>query len=158
MSADEKVNRDRELVRFRLSGASWKQVSEKFEITERQGRNILEDYKLRSKPVLRDADPAEMVWESVERYEGMYETLGQTALAADNDRSRIAAVNGMMTALSKRDELLQASGILPRNLGRLKIDHDVRFIVQSVIKVLNDDGVPETTQRRLLELLRTAQA
>jgi hypothetical protein len=159
LTAAQKVERDRDLFDDRMRGLTWAVISEKYKITPEQGRRIVKEQREALRPKLQDADPFDIVWESVERYEQMYADLADIALDPKaGENARVGAINSQARILAQKDELLQKAGILPQNLGKLRVEHDVRFIVSAIIKVFDEHKVPVEVRRAVLNTLRPASA
>lgn len=157
LTAVEQVERNETLAMDKLRGASWEKLMVKYDLSESQVKRCFKAWRQANAPKLREKDPFEIVWESVERYEQWIEQLADIALDADQDSAKVGAINSQARLQAQRDELLQKSGILPQNLGKLKVEHDIRYIAQAIVKVFDEDDVPLDTRRKVLGLLRPGE-
>jgi hypothetical protein len=60
-----------------------------------------------------------------------------------------------MDAMSKQTELLVASGLLPRNLGVVRYETDMRQAARTIVAVLKERGVGPEVLRDIQQALRT---
>jgi hypothetical protein len=114
---------------------------------------IMQDYKA-SNPTLRTQDPIEIVDEMLLGYQADLEELAEIGANARNDSAKVGAVNSRMIARDRIISLLQSTGVLPNNLGDLKLEIDIRYTAQVLTQVLGRWDVPEGAQRELLDALR----
>lgn len=56
----------------------------------------------------------------------------------------------------RQTELMQASGLLPRALGQLRIEADVRLTAARIVEVFEHYHVPEDAQRAVVAALTEA--
>lgn len=155
LTAAEKVERDKALVADRARGkGSWTVLAKKYNVSDRQAQNIWAAHRDQIASRYRETDPLDIVWDMAGRYEQWISDLSDIAEEGDNDAARIGAVNAAGRMQERMQDLLQSAGILPHNLGRLKVQHDVRFLALRVVEVLKEHGVPPETRKALLETLR----
>jgi hypothetical protein len=148
--AREKVSRDAEIVSARASGLPWSEIAAEHGISCRQCRTIVSEFgKAGITPRLRD--PVEVVDQMLERYEAFQERLIDIADTATNDSARVGAIKAAMDAMKAQAELMQAIGVLPRDLGRMAVEIDVVQTAMAAIEVLARNGVPVEVQRELVE-------
>jgi hypothetical protein len=100
-------------------------------------------------PRLRD--PVEVVDQMLERYESFGERLIGIADTATNDSARVGAIKAAMEAMKAQAELMQAIGVLPRSLGQMAVEIDLRRVARAAIDVLDRNGVPVEVQRELVQ-------
>jgi hypothetical protein len=158
LPAAEKVKRDQQLIRDRLRGAAWGTLAEKYGIDGSTARRIFYAWRQsnhgKKHMDLSGRDPIEIVWETAARYEAWIEQLAEIAWDPDaQDSVRVGAINSQMAATEKLTTLLQATGILPRHLGKLRIEADVRLVAQRILEVFAEEEVPEHVQRRVVGVL-----
>jgi hypothetical protein len=153
LTAAQQVERNANLCRERARGKSWAYLAEKYSVSESTAKRAWAEFRDNRKPKLAGRDPFDIVWESVERYEEWIEWASEAADEADNSSARVGAINTIARLQAMRDDLLQKSGILPQNLGKLKVEHDVRFIAAQFVQILAEDNVPIETRKKLLAAL-----
>ena len=152
-SAIEKVARDRQIVADRLSGLPWSAISERHGLQERQLRNIFNAWQKDGAAELAAEDPAELVYEFLERYRRVEEDLAQAAEEADNSAARVGALRMRVEAIDRQVQLMQASGHLPRELGQLRVSADIESVAARIVAVFHDHDVPEAATRAVIEAL-----
>jgi hypothetical protein len=163
LSAEDTVVRNRALIADRLKPMSWVALAAKYNLHERYCRRIFYKWSKsnqgRNLTDVAGRDPIEIVYESVARYEGWIEQLTEVAFSPEaSDASRVAAITAQMNAQSKLTELLQATGILPRELGKLRIVADVRYVAQAILTVFEEEKVPTQVRERVIEVIRASSS
>lgn len=117
------------IVKKRLQGLAWETVAAEVGMSERQCRKVWTTWRDERKPFIEGLDPIDYVVEMAGRLDTLYETL---ALIASDEKAqhsaRVGAVNGQRQTLQAQIELLQETGLLPRNLGRLAVEVDIRHV------------------------------
>lgn len=89
----------------------------------------------------------------VEGYLADVEELVLIGATASSDAARVGAVNARMSARQKITELLQAVGVLPHDLGSMRVEIDARFTAQRIVAVLNEYNVPDEVRDALVAAL-----
>jgi hypothetical protein len=59
-----------------------------------------------------------------------------------------------MNALTRTAELMQATGILPHDLGTLRLELDVQSLAVKLVTVLTEQGATPEMKRAILDTLR----
>lgn len=146
------------LVEDSLRGGSEEALAERYGITDRQVRNVMKEWRETEKPTMAGRHPIEIVWESVDRYQAW---IGQLAeIAADpkvQDSVRVGSINAQVSTQDKLIDLLQKSGILPRDLGELRIQADVMFLSKRLVEVFERHNVSHSVTEDVLKVLGAAQ-
>jgi hypothetical protein len=137
MTSEKLAQRNNEIVAAKLRGLSWPVVADTFGISVRQGQQIMRQYR-ESNPSLREHDPVEIVDNILDGYQGTIEELALISANSRNDSVRVGAINAKMAAMTKTVELLQAVGVLPHDLGELRVVMDGKMVAESLVEVLND--------------------
>lgn len=161
LPATEKAARDRQIVADRLKPLSWAAIGAKHNLDPSTCKRVFYEWRRSVKPGtdLQGKDPIEIVWESVERYENWIEQLTEIAFGPETQESvRVGAINAQMTAQQKLTELLQATGILPKQLGKLRIEADVRYVAQAILQVFEEEGVDARVRERVVGVIRGASS
>ena len=154
MNAREKTNRDNHIVAARMRGLSWATIAATHELSERQCQTILADYR-GSHPRLRERDPIEILNDMLDRYEAAQEELALVSATTKHEATRVGAIRTRLDALAAQTKLLIAVGVLPRDLGVLRHDIEVRAIAGEMVAVLTKFEVPVEARRALLDALST---
>jgi hypothetical protein len=156
LSPEEQTARNAQIVRDRAEHElSWAKIAEKHGITDRQCRNIFRRWMEHGAPI-ETRDPIELVddllrgfmtdlWEFTEVADAGWKTRNLNVV--------VGAVRSRMDARVKAIELLQATGRLPKDLGKLRVEHDVRFLIEQVIEVFDEFKVPREAQEALIARL-----
>jgi hypothetical protein len=145
--------RDEMIVALRARGVSQRQVAATFAVSKETVARVCRLYR-ESHPTLRSYDPLEVIDEMLEGYQADLEELALLASTARSETAKVSAIVARMTCREKIVALLQSTGVLPHDLGKLRLEVDVRYIAQQVIAVLARHDVAEDVQRELLAALR----
>lgn len=154
LTEDERLERNAEIVRDRLRGQSWTYISEKYNLTVRQCQEIYNAWRAENQSTYVGRDPIAIVHSMLDRLESWVEQLAEVADASLTDTTRIAAVNAQLNALTRTAELMQATGILPHDLGTLRIQLDVQTLAVKLVTVLTEQGASPEMKRAILEALK----
>lgn len=154
LPATSMAQRDEEIVAAKMRGLTWVQISRTYGISASRCKAVHANYR-EANPTLRHKDPVEIVDDLLEGYQASIEELALISAMSTNANARVGAINSKMVAYGKVSELLQAVGVLPHDLGHLKIEVDARFVAETVVKVMRDNGVSEEVELELARALRT---
>jgi hypothetical protein len=152
MNSRQKIDRDNQIVCARMRGLSWATIAATYELSERQCQTILADYRA-SHPRLRERDPIEILDDMLDRYESAQEELALVSATTKHDATRVGAIRTRLDVLAAQANLLMLVGVLPRDLGQLRQDLDVRDLAQKTLAVFDAHNVPVEAKRELLLVL-----
>jgi hypothetical protein len=110
-----------------------------------------------SEPVLATLDPIAVVERAYSRYEGIIEDLREIVATATQGSTQVGAIKAEMVAIEAQMGLLQAVGVLPRSLGELRIEVDLRTMMREAIKVFEDYGMPIEARDAFADALKLRQ-
>ena len=145
--------RNRALVSDRLQGASLPELARCYGLSERQCRNILREWREAGVAELEADDALAVVHEFIERYRQIEVSLAELAKRADNSAAAVGALRGRTEAVDRQVQLMQAAGLLPKELGQLRLQADVRSVAARVVTVFRDHQVPAETARAVIAAL-----
>jgi hypothetical protein len=148
----EQANRNAEIVAGKMRGLSWSQLAASYGITIRRCQQIFAEWR-EENPTLRHHDPIEIADDLLDGYTADIEELVLIAATSDQDAVRVGAINARMNARQRITELLQALGVLPNDLGEMRIQIDARITAQKVLAVLEPLGLPDGVIDDLIEAL-----
>jgi hypothetical protein len=158
------AKRDAAIVRARIVlDWTWAHIAQEYGITERHARRVLADYRAENLLGLDEIEANAEVWEILSGYDAQlerYRDLLERARKVNNYMAEIAAEKGIREARRDRTSVLQEVGALPKNLGKLQVEHEVRVVVQKVMSVLDEvergDLQASEAKRRLAEMIGAA--
>ena len=150
-----RVARDDEIIRMRAEGETWKRIAERHGISTRQCRRVVTQSKtgMRSLPSM---DAIEWVESTYLLYEEAIDQLQEIAEISNNASARVGAIKAAVAVQAEETALLQAVGVLPRNLGRLAVELDVRHVATTVTQVFEEFAVPREATDAILRILNRA--
>lgn len=149
-NAAEKVQRDRQIVAAKARALSDATVAETFGVSERHVQNVMAEYR-ESQPSLRTIDPIETVEQVLFELRGTIEELALISSSTKQDAVRVGAISKKLDATKQMTALMQATGVLPNDLGTLKVDMDVRAFAATVLRVFTEEGVPQETVAKVMD-------
>jgi len=153
LSSLARVERNAEVVRDRARGFGWSRVAERNGLSERQCRRICEEWR-ESRRREPDQDPLELFEELLDAYDAGVEDLAVVLEEASQDAVKVGAIKARVALIEDKAKLLQAVGLLPWNLGRLKEERDLRVVAETAWDVMERHGVPEEARKDLAATLR----
>lgn len=154
MTEAEREERNMELVRDRLRGQSWPWLAEKYGIRAAQCKHVYKEWRDANQSTYQGRDPIAIVHGMLDRLEAWTEQLAEVADASSAETTQIAAINAQMSALTRTAELMQATGILPHDLGTLRLELDVQSLAVKLVSVLTEQGASPEMKRAILDTLR----
>jgi len=154
MTEAEREERNMELVRDRLRGQSWPFLAEKYGIRAQQCKEVYNRWRAENQSTYQGRDPIAIVHSMLDRLEAWVEQLAEVADTTSTDAVQIAAINAQMSALTRTAELMQATGILPHDLGTLRLELDVQSLAVKLVSVLTEQGASPEMKRAILDTLR----
>ncbi|MBA2637440.1 MAG: hypothetical protein H0U79_04330 [Solirubrobacterales bacterium] len=154
LPALEKVERDARVAADRACGLSWRTISARHGLGERQCREVVRAHRA-SGPALDEHDPVEVVQEALEQLESLVERLALVAETSRHDAVRLGALKARLAPSAQRLSLLQAVGILPRSLGLLRDDIDLRRMGEAISAIFDRHGVPFKAEENFLAALES---
>jgi len=154
LTEPERLERNAELIRDRLRGQPWSHLSEKYNLQVRVCQKIFTDWRAENQSTYQGRDPIAIVHSMLDRLEAWVEQLAEVADDSDADTVKIAAINAQLNALTRTAELMQATGILPHDLGTLRLELDVQTLAVKLVTVLTEEGATPEMKRAILNTLR----
>lgn len=154
LTAVEKVKRDAQLVTDRSMGMTFPLVAAKHGLKERQAKDIYYAWRDSTIEDQLDEDAVALAFDYKTRYEAVESRLAEVAMSADNDSARVGALRALIVTTNQRLALDQALGKLPRNLGALRIELDVRHVSAVLVKILERYEIPEEGLREIARALQ----
>ena len=151
----ERQQRNDMIVAMRARGVSERQVAQTLNVDRTTVQRVMKEFRAMN-PTLRNADPLEIIDEMLGGLQADLEELATLSVTAKSDNARVGAINARMAARDRIISLLQTTGVLPHDLGKLSVEIDVRYIAARVVAVLGKHNVDEAVQRDLLDALRGA--
>lgn len=153
LTVAERQQRHDQVVMLRARGLTWPQIAEATGLSRNQCMLVMKQFR-ESEPTLRTQDPLEVIDEMLIGYQADLAELATISNTTKNDSVRVGAINSRMAARDRIVGLLQATGVLPHDLGKLKVEIDVRYIAQRVFVIFDKYKVPEEAQEEILALMR----
>jgi len=138
------------VVADRSRGLSWPVIANRHGLTEHQAREAYATWRESEKAAIADREPLEVVYDLLGRYEAIQGELALIAQTAPTSSARVSALRAQMDAMTRQTELMQASGLLPRRLGQLRVEHDVRITAARIIEIFEQYGVPEEAKKAVV--------
>lgn len=147
-----------EIVKLRvLDGLEFVEIAERVGLSDRQCRAYFQEWQDEDKTALVRENGVDIVHEALAGLRALRQEAAAVYRAADesNVNGQIGALKLMADTRMREIELRQSSGLLPKNLGRIQVDLDMRFVLESIIHVFEQYAVPKEAGEKLVELLET---
>lgn len=151
LPAEQKADRDRAIVIDRNKGIAWPVIAQRYDLQERQCREIFNQWRASTREWEHDLDPVAWLHDTFDRYESLISSFALNAERADNAAARVGALRGQMEAMTRQIELMIASGLLPRALRQ---EIDVRQVSATIVQVLKEHGTSNETLAAIQQALR----
>jgi hypothetical protein len=139
-----------ELIVDRNRGLPWSIIAKRYGVTERQARERYAAWREAEQAAISGRQPLEVVYELLDRYEAIQGQLAVIAETAPSASTRVSALRAQMDAMTRQTDLMQASGLLPRRLGQLRVEHDVRVTAARIVEIFEQYGVPEEAKKAVV--------
>lgn len=166
-TAVEIAARHTQVVRLRLAGRTWAEIAEEVGLTDRACRAAWYAFRDSEKTLMVEEDPLDVVFEHIAGFKELRrlsaEVFAESAavpakdkdgnfvklkgggylMAGANSSVRVAALKLVAEMRVREIDLRQQTGLLPRNLGKLQVELDVRWILDQVFLLLQKHDVPD---------------
>jgi hypothetical protein len=150
--AYEKVRRDALVVADRARGLTWPTIAARHHLSERQCRSVYADFRRRAGN--EPEDPEDEARDAVRLLEAAIEELALLAETTNNDAVRLGAIRTKLDAICRRIELMQALGLLPRDLGLFEDRRDGRLMASALLGVLERHDIAPEVEDEMLDALQ----
>lgn len=153
-SAGDKLKRDAEVVAKKAMGMRREEIARQHNITVRMVGKIWHDFRNQVRPVVLEEDALDVVLDyllGLQAVRGEASVIGQSQFAKDQDK--LMAWRLIVDTMDKEIALRQATGLLPKSLGRIGIEIDVNYVAEKIVTVLNAHDVPREVTDEILSAL-----
>lgn len=148
----ERLKRDAAIIQLLKRGISPEQVGAQFALTARTVRRIKARWR-EAEPGVAEIDATEIVQATLDNYEAAIEELAIVAARTTNPGAKVGAVKVRLEALRGRIELLQAVGVVPHDLGQLRVIDDAQDVARRIAEVFNAYGISEDAQMAVVDVI-----
>lgn len=155
LTKSEREDRDARIVVDRVRGRGWRWLAEKYDLSERGCQDAFERWREHNDHKFEKVDAISVVHSMLDTYMALGEQAAEIAADADADNNKLGALNTQMSAMTKAAELCQATGILPKNLGTLKMEIDARVLAQKLVRVFDEHDVEPEVKRAVIAVLES---
>lgn len=142
-TAIEKGIRDGEIFRAWLRGASIPTLAASYDLGHHATRRIIKEQKGDLGAMFRGQQPVEIIEDWLLRMEAAIDELAQAA-AKSRGSARITAISRRLDAMTKVVDVMQSTGILPNDLGTLRVELDARKMATDIVEIFDryEDQIP----------------
>jgi hypothetical protein len=169
-SSAEVAEKHRRVVMMRLDGKTWAQIAAATGYTERNAQLAFAAWRDRDKTALMNEQPIDLIHEHLAGFRKLRadasavfdEAAGFEIPAKDgsgsvkvgsNPSARVGALRLIADLRQREILLLQQAGMLPRNLGAVHHEVNVRFVIEQMIEVARRHQLGPEVMLELKELL-----
>lgn len=142
-SDEDRDQRDAVIAAAADRGIRYSTLARQYDLSKRSIiRIVTEQREKHHTELVTDADPMTFIQETLGQYEAGIEELALLASNTNHPTVKVAAIRTRIEAVKGRLELLQAVGVVPQNLGTIRVETDAREIARLIVNVLEafDDG------------------
>jgi hypothetical protein len=132
LTAQQKVQRDAEIISDRARGLSWPTIALRHKLSERQCRTIWAEYREQQR-AFSDTDPIDAVLDAIATHDAVIEELALLSESANQEAVKLGAIKARLAALHAKALLMQAVGLLPADLGLLRREIETRWVAETII-------------------------
>lgn len=137
LSTAAAAKRHAKVIELRASGLAWASVAVQVGLAESSCKEVWKKWSDEGKLEIQGTDPIAVVLEQITRLDVAIGELAEIASNKTNQAAaRVGAIGAKARLMAQQVELLQAVGLMPKQLGRLAIELDVRFVSQQMFVIL----------------------
>ena len=151
LPAEAKVRRDASVIADRARGLSWATVAQRHQLSERHCREIWATGRTTD---LNPRASLDALADILAQLDAAIEDLALLAETTRNDAVRLGAVRARLAAMADRFEVMQACGLLPRDLGLFRLEIDVREMTRVIVDAFDAHAIPGEARCAVLHALR----
>jgi hypothetical protein len=154
LTSMERVERDQALVAYRLRNPSKNMhlVGQYFGITGRGANKVWARWKNIDRSYMQQENPVDVIHEHIAGFKELREDAARLAMSK-YDAVALGALRLIADLRSREIALRQETGLLPHDLGTVKLELDLRFLMEKVIEVLERNQVPREEIAELIAVL-----
>jgi hypothetical protein len=160
MSSKERVARDARIVSLRAQGFTWDSIGEEVGLSARQCRVVWAQWRDQEKLEIQQLDPLDIVFDMLARLDAQIEQLGHLGLearATRNYNAAVGAVRAQGAAQEQMMNLMLETGVMPRHLGKIQVELEIRYVVTKILSIFDEYGMPPEARVKLLDVFRRAE-
>jgi hypothetical protein len=137
------VKRNRQIVLDRtVEGLTWMAVAQKHGIDEKTARTAYREHVKGVAPLIENDEPDEVALEAILKLQGAQERFLQFVSEGINESVKMGALREYVKALMQEMTLRQEVGLLPRDLGQIRLLVDQDTAADKLITLLKAHGMP----------------
>jgi hypothetical protein len=165
----ELAEKHRRVVMMRLDGKTWQQIADATGYTIRNAQQVFANWRELDKSELMNEQPVDLIHEHIAGFRKLradaaavfdeaagFEIPGKdggTVKVGSSPSARVGALRLIADLRGREITLLQQAGMLPRNLGAVHHEVNVRFVIEQMIEVARRHAAPPEMLLELKELL-----
>ena len=100
-----------------------------------------------------DEDIIEFIEKQMARYEILFGKLAEIVESSASDTDKISAIREQMHAIKEAITLRQSTGVLPNDLGDVRVHIDFTAIGRRLADAMDDEHVPLASQERIIDVI-----
>jgi hypothetical protein len=139
-SSTQRAQRNREISRVRLGGASWRSIAQEFGVSERTERRAFEEH-LGGAGEHYFAHPLLVVMEAVAIYTDTIDRLAALAENADSTAAAVGALRSRVSTARELVDLLSRVGAIPPGSGEWTTHAELEMIADVLIAMARKRGI-----------------
>lgn len=157
-TVEEQYRRNLEIVMDRARGKTWPDIAELHGVSVRRARQIHTAWRAEYR-TLRHHDPMEIVDDMLDGFTADLADLTKVVeKAPDGSPAQVGAINARRAVRKDILILLQAIGVMPNDLGTMRIHLETTVLVERVVAVFERFNLGEEVEDALIEELGGTKA
>ncbi len=156
MSERERLKRDAAIIQLLNRGISPESAGAQFGLSGSRVRRLKKEW-MTTAPDQQDLDPSGLVRDTMANYEAAIEELALVAARSGHGPTKVAAIRVRLEALRGRMELLQSVGVVPHDLGQIRVLDDAQFVARQIADVFERFGVSDEVTDAVLDVIEGRQ-
>lgn len=154
-SKAERESRDLKIVTAKSRSISDADVATSLDVSIATVQSVMKKWR-DSEPDLETIDPIRMIEAMLFELRGSIEEYALVAATTKQDSVRVGAINKRVETILQTAALMQTTGVLPHDLGTLKIDLEVRAFASIVLEGFREFGVADEIVDKVVKRVEEA--
>lgn len=146
------VLRNIKIAQDRFAGLTAEYVAEKHKVSVSTVNAVMADWRAYIS-IGSQEDMKEWIEEQLARYDVLYGKLAQIVESGDSDSDKIAGIARQMQSIKEGVALRQSTGILPNDLGDIRVHMDFVLIGRRLSEAMDAADIPLSLQERLIDIV-----
>jgi hypothetical protein len=146
------AQRDSRIIKDRLRHLSTELTAKKHKVSERTVERVMETWRDHNRQkVFAGQDPLVLVNEQLGMLEAEMESLAEIVEGGESDSVKVQAIVAKLGVIRATQNLRQTTGLLPHDLGTLRVIVDQRRTVDFIFNLFKKYDLPDEALHELID-------